>query len=153
LIDALLRPPELGEAFVQHEVARLEAVVAVFEMCLPDQIDEVVVVERADHGLEEGRPLLCRLSRRQGGNRIEGELVRPQAVPRQEPRVAETDHRPAPAGRRNHYAAERTRATSGACRNDDTGRARQRIPLASARTSKSSCWRMASEEKRVPTWR
>src|SRR6516225_11011411 len=65
---------------MQHEVARAEAVLAAFEMRLPDQVDDIDVVERADDALEESLALFLGLARRQGGDAIERHLVRPGLV-------------------------------------------------------------------------
>src|SRR3546814_4736475 len=72
--------------------------VAAFEMRLPDEIHEIDVVERADHRLERVCPFLRSLPRRQCGDCVEGVLVCPHAIPRQEARAAEIDHGLAPSG-------------------------------------------------------
>src|SRR3990172_2093270 len=66
-----------------RRIASSVAVLASLEVRLPDQVDDVVVIERVDHVLEQALPLLRRLALRQRCDRIEYELVRPCVVARQ----------------------------------------------------------------------
>src|SRR5215468_4942925 len=77
---------------MQHEVARAEAVLAAFEMRLPDQVDDIDVVERADNALEESLTFFLGLARRQGGDAIEHHLVGPGLVPGEHLDGVRVDH-------------------------------------------------------------
>jgi hypothetical protein len=70
-VDLLLRAPEILERRMQDAVTARETVRPAFEMRLPHQIDDVEMIERADHRLEESRPLLIRLARRKRGDPVE----------------------------------------------------------------------------------
>jgi hypothetical protein len=105
-LGAKLRPQQLWfylDSFIlnnrgkwlQQDVALLEVVLAAFEMRLPDQVDEIDMVERADNGFEERLAFFLGLTRRQGGDAIEHYLVHPRLVPRAHARGRKMS--PAPA--------------------------------------------------------
>jgi len=52
IVHFLLRRPERRQLRMRQDTARLETVLAAFEMRLPDQVDDIGVIERADNGLE-----------------------------------------------------------------------------------------------------
>jgi hypothetical protein len=54
--------------------------IASLEVRLPHAVDQVVVIQGAEHVLEQGRPLLGRLAGRQRGNGGVGKLVSPCPV-------------------------------------------------------------------------
>src|SRR5437867_10833330 len=70
----LLLAPQLVERRVPGGVARREAVLAPFEVSLPDEGDHVVVIEGMDHVLEQALPLLRRFVPGEAGNGIADEL-------------------------------------------------------------------------------
>src|SRR5262249_17664577 len=92
IIYLLLRRPERRQFRMQQNVARLKPVLAAFEMRLPDQVDDIAVVERTNNGLEERLALFLRLARRQGGHAIEDHLVRPSLVLGEHLDGARADH-------------------------------------------------------------
>src|SRR6266853_1101966 len=98
VVDELLLAPQLGERRVPGGVARREAVLAPFEVGLPDEIDHVVVVEGMDHVLEQALPLLRRFVPGQPGDGVEDELVRPAVVAREHARGLRSDHGPPRSG-------------------------------------------------------
>src|SRR3981081_3221728 len=61
-------------------------------MRLPDKVDDVVVVERVDHVLEQARPLLGRFAFGKPGDGLEDELVCPVVVAREHARGLRGDH-------------------------------------------------------------
>src|SRR5260370_19245340 len=67
---------------------------ASLEMRLPHAIDQVVVIEGAEHALEQGRPLLGRLTGRQCSNGGVGKLVSPCPVLCEQSRSACIHDRP-----------------------------------------------------------
>jgi hypothetical protein len=77
---------------VRHDVARLEAVLTSLQVRLPDEVNDVAVVECSDDALEERRSLARRLAARECGDRRECKRVRPGLVRREEPRVFTTEH-------------------------------------------------------------
>jgi hypothetical protein len=63
VVRLLLCRPKRSEPRMHDDIARLEAVVATLEMRLPDEIDDIDVVQRADDSLEQRS-----LSASPGGN-------------------------------------------------------------------------------------
>src|SRR5882672_793204 len=87
-VHLLLSAPELFQRRVVLRVARAIAVIATFEMRLEDAIDDVVMVERVDHVLEQRLPRLGRFARGQRSDGVEDQLVRPSVVAREHLRLA-----------------------------------------------------------------
>src|ERR1700730_879294 len=68
--------------------------IASLELRPPHAIDQVVVIQGAEHALEQGRPLLGRLTGRQRSNGGEGKLVSPCPVLCEQSRSACIHDRP-----------------------------------------------------------
>jgi hypothetical protein len=80
VIQLLLGGSKRGELRMHGNVTRPETVLAPFKMGLPDQIDDIDVVECANNGLEQRLALLLGFTRRERGNALEHHLVRPGFV-------------------------------------------------------------------------
>src|SRR5258706_680397 len=87
-VELLLRAPELLERRVVRRVAGAVAVRPALEVRLEDAVDDVVVVQRVDHVLEQRLPRPGRLARRQRGERLEDQSVRPRVVAGEHPCLA-----------------------------------------------------------------
>src|SRR4051812_26106377 len=61
-------------------VARIEAVLALLKVRLPDEIDHVVVVEGVHHVAKEALALARRLPLGQGGDGVKDQFVGPRVV-------------------------------------------------------------------------
>src|ERR1700730_12041080 len=70
--------------------------IASLELRPPHAIDQVVVIQGAEHALEQGRPLLGRLTGRQRSNGGEGKLVSPCRVLCEQSRRESVGDRPDP---------------------------------------------------------
>jgi hypothetical protein len=79
------------------DVARLEAVITPLEMRLPDEIDDIDVVERADHRLKERLALFRGLARRQRRDAVEHHLIGLGLVMREHPRGLGVEYRRNPS--------------------------------------------------------
>ena len=74
-------------------IARREAVLALLEMRLEDEIDHVHVIQRVDDVLKHAAPRLRRFAFGQRGDGIEDAGVGPGHVARERANVAKSRHR------------------------------------------------------------
>jgi hypothetical protein len=94
VVRAPLRCRERLELRVRHDIARRESVLASLEVSLPDEIDDIAVVERADDAVEERGALSRGLIGRERSNRAQREIVGPALVSGEQPRPFGVQHRP-----------------------------------------------------------
>src|SRR5262249_27022048 len=92
VVQRLLIAPELSERRMSGRVARGKPMLASLQVRLPDEVDDVVVIERMDYFLEEAAALLRRLAFGWGGDRLENELVCPMVIAREHARGFRSNH-------------------------------------------------------------
>jgi len=95
-VDFLLGLAQLAEVGVHQIMGRRETMLAPFEVGLPDPVDHVDVVQRADHVLENRLALPRRFPRRQRLQAVEQTLIGPGLVVREQMGRGQINHRGSP---------------------------------------------------------